>query len=278
MAQRKGGRPTAQPKRPATPGKNGSPGGRNRPPAATPVARGVRPARRKPGRPIIDQRRRPWGLISTAIALVLFAAVVLTYALTRPSTKSPSEAGAASGGSMAADPQSRPYIQPQLEETKAITGLSYKQQPNHNHVPGTVSYTTTPPTGGDHSPVWADCTGTVYATPIANENAVHMMEHGAIWITYNPQTVATGDLAQLKSLVQGTDRMALTPYPDLRAPISLQAWNYQLFVDAANDPRVSQFVTALRYNPKSTPEPNATCSNPSFQASRSKPGQPYEGG
>ena len=57
-----------------------------------------------------------------------------------------------------------------------------------------------------------------------------MLEHGAVWITYNADQVKGAQLAKLKSYVSGIDRMAMSPYPNLDAPISLQAWGYQLKV------------------------------------------------
>ena len=70
--------------------------------------------------------------------------------------------------------------------------------------------------------------------------------------------------------------MALSPYAGLKTPISLQAWGYQLFVSSPSDPRIAQFIKVLRYNPKTTPE-NASCSDPYFKPSQSRPGHPFEG-
>jgi hypothetical protein len=227
-----------------------------------------RPPARKPGKSIVNQKQTPWGLIVTTVVLVLFAAGIVTYAVTRHS-------GSDNGG-MNANPENRTYVLPEVAAAKKIPGMIYKKEPNHNHVAGTVTYNTSPPIGGDHSPYWADCTGTVYDHQIANENAVHMLEHGAVWITYNPKTATTADVTKLKSMVDGVDRLALSPYAGLKTPISLQAWNYQLFVNKATDPRVEQFVDALRYNPKTLPE-DASCSDPSFKADQSTPGHPFEG-
>ena len=47
-----------------------------------------------------------------------------------------------------------------------------------------MTYTETPPAGGPHDPVWDDCG--VYTQPLRNENAVHALEHGTVWITYRP--------------------------------------------------------------------------------------------
>ena len=114
---------------------------------------------------------------------------------------------------------------------------------------GIVKYDTSPPIGGNHSQYWANCTGTIYDHQIANENAVHMLEHGAVWITYNPKTATAADITQLKSQVDGVDRMALSPYAGLKTPISLQAWDYQLFVNKATDPRIEQFIDAVAVQP-----------------------------
>jgi hypothetical protein len=239
-----------------------------------PVATGGpgRPPARKPGKSIVNQRQTPWGLIATVVVLVLFAGGIVAFAVTRHSGGSPS----AANGSMSASPETKPYIHPEIAAAKAIPGVIYKAEPNHAHVPGTVKYDTSPPIGGDHSPYWANCTGTVYTKQIANENAVHMLEHGAVWITYNPTTASKADIATLGRLVNGVDRLALSPYAGLKTPISLQAWDYQLFVKSASDPRIEKFIVALKFNPTTTPE-NASCSDPSFNADQSTPGHPYEG-
>jgi hypothetical protein len=118
-----------------------------------------------------------------------------------------------------------------------------------------------------------------YDHQIANENAVHMLEHGTVWITYNPKTLPASAVKTLQSnYVAGVDRMALSPYKGLKTPISLQAWGYQLFVHSPTDPRIQQFINALRHAKGVTPEPNATCSGDGFKASQSYPGHPYNGG
>lgn len=241
-------------------------------PAATGPARNAaspRPPARKPGKSIVNQKQTPWGLIVTTIVLVLFAGGIVTYAVTRHNDTS------AQGG-MAANPENRTYVLPEVAAAKKIPGIIYKQEPNHNHVTDTVKYDSSPPVGGNHSPYWADCTGTVYDHQIANENAVHMLEHGAVWVTYNPKTATAADINQLKTDVAGIDRMAMSPYAGLKTPISLQAWNYQLFVNKGTDPRIEQFIEALRDNPKTLPE-DASCSDPAFKADKSTPGHPFNG-
>ena len=234
--------------------------------AASPTgSAGKPPAKRTPtkGRSIVNQRQTPWGLIITTVVIVIFAVGIVGYAVIH---KKPSSDSASS---------SNPYTQPELADAKQITGVTYKKEPDHSHVLTAVKYDSSPPVGGNHSQIWADCFGTVYPNAIANENAVHMLEHGAVWITYKPGLPAD-QIASLTKLVNGVDRMAMSPYPGLGTNISLQAWGYQLFVDNASDPRIQQFILALRFNPKTTPEQatGVTCSDPAFKRSPSTFGHP----
>ncbi len=52
------------------------------------------------------------------------------------------------------------------------------------HVPGDVDYDQAPPAGGDHDPAWLECG--VYDAPVRDENAVHSLEHGTVWVTHDP--------------------------------------------------------------------------------------------
>ena len=127
-----------------------------------------------------------------------------------------------------------------------------------------VAYNRYPPVGGPHDGTWANCNGIVYGTAVRTENMVHTLEHGAVWITYNPDTITPEDLATLTALVDGQPFTTLSPYPGLDSTISLQAWAHQLKVDTASDERVKQFITALRQNRWVYPETGATCQQPSF--------------
>ncbi|MGN6605452.1 MAG: DUF3105 domain-containing protein [Jatrophihabitans sp.] len=200
---------------------------------------------------------------------------------TAPVTTAPSRSssGAAAGGgtstsaSAGATDPNNVYIRPEPATLKAIPGVVFRPEPKHDHVDGVVRYDASPPVGGDHSAYWADCTGTIYTAPIADENAVHDLEHGAVWVTYRPG-LPQADLARLTSLFSGTDYTLVSPYPGLKSPISLQSWDYQLFLDSASDPRLIAFVNAVRANPAVTPELGASCSQPTFKAHPSTPGHP----
>ena len=60
------------------------------------------------------------------------------------------------------------------------------------HVDTPVDYPQTPPVGGPHNPVWQTCQ--FYDVEFPKERGVHSMEHGAVWITFDP-SLAAADVA-----------------------------------------------------------------------------------
>jgi hypothetical protein len=127
-----------------------------------------------------------------------------------------------------------------------------------DHVTGAVSYPMTPPVGGDHHQAWMTCDGTVYTEAVARENAVHSLEHGAVWITYNDRA-ADADVEELADKVSRTPYTLMSPEKDQSGAIMLSAWGRQLTVGSASDPRVQQFLTKYVQGAQ-TPEPGAACS------------------
>lgn len=137
----------------------------------------------------------------------------------------------------------------------------------NTHVPGPVSYQVVPPVGGPHNPIWMNA-GT-YTQPVPTERAVHLMEHGAVWITYRPdlaadQVAALTAFAGKQTLIpepsvsaQAANRyVVLSPWKDasLPAPVVISSWGYQLQVQDAADPRLQTFVDTFRNNQKYSPE------------------------
>jgi hypothetical protein len=126
-----------------------------------------------------------------------------------------------------------------------------------NHVTKPVTYPMKPPVGGDHNPVWMNCDGDVYKNPIPDVNAVHALEHGAVWVTYNDKA-ADADVKTLGAKVEKTPYSLMSPYKDQGGAIMLSAWGKQVTVNDAADPRVNQFFTKYVQGPQ-TPEPGAAC-------------------
>lgn len=128
-----------------------------------------------------------------------------------------------------------------------------------DHVTGSVTYAETPPVAGAHAATPQNCG--FYSAPVANEAAVHSLEHGVIWITYRAGLAQTEIdrlrtlAAQPKILVSMWPAESATPLP---APVVASAWNRQLRLDSASDPRLAEFISAFRSGPQS-PEPLAGC-------------------
>ena len=123
---------------------------------------------------------------------------------------------------------------PKIEGVEVFAGLK------HDHVPGQVTYPQTPPVGGPHSAAWLNCG--VYDAPVPNVNAVHSMEHGAVWITYRPG-LPEDDVNAIKRL-QGLKPayVLVSPYDGLPATVVASTWSYQLKADRVDDPRLAEFV------------------------------------
>jgi Protein of unknown function (DUF3105) len=126
-----------------------------------------------------------------------------------------------------------------------------------NHVTHSVHYSQTPPVGGDHDPQWQDCNGNVYNKPLRNENAVHALEHGSVWVTYTDKA-SQADVKTLSDMVSKKPYSLMSPYPGQPGTIMLTAWGHQLAVTTAKDPRVKQFFDTYVQGPQ-TPEPGAAC-------------------
>jgi hypothetical protein len=123
-----------------------------------------------------------------------------------------------------------------------------------SHVTGPVDYEQDPPVGGDHADRWLNCAA--YDFPVPNENAVHSMEHGAVWITYSPDLPV--DQVQTLEALADQGYILVSPYLTLEDPVVVSSWGHQLRLQSADDPRLEQFIQAFRQGPD-TPELGGPC-------------------
>lgn len=105
------------------------------------------------------------------------------------------------------------------------------------HSEGDLDYPQTPPAGGAHAPNWLACG--VYDVPVRDENAVHDLEHGTVWITHDP-AMSASDVDRLAS--QLPDNGILSPHEDLPSPVVVTVWGAQLSLDGAGDERLELFI------------------------------------
>jgi hypothetical protein len=118
-----------------------------------------------------------------------------------------------------------------------------------------ADYGMNPPAGGNHWAGWLNCG--VYSEPQQSERAVHSLEHGAVWVTYDPDALSSSQVDTLVTRLPDT-YVVVSPYPDLPAPVVASAWGAQVQLDNVDDPRLDDFVNKF-WKSAEAPEPGALC-------------------
>ena len=142
---------------------------------------------------------------------------------------------------------------------EGIEGVMAVRVPDNTHTEGIVDYQLRPPAGGAHNPKWLNCG--FYDEPTPDENLVHDLEHGAVWLAYSPD-LAAADLQVIHDMARANPKIVATPYPDLAAGVAVvaTAWARQLTLDSVDDPRLDAF-SAQYVDGSQAPEAGVTCSS-----------------
>ena len=144
----------------------------------------------------------------------------------------------------------RDLTTPSLDDVRVYEGL----RSDHIEDDEQVDYDPVPPAGGPHANVWLACG--VYDEPVRDENAVHALEHGTIWITYDPDELSIDDVEELAE--QLPDEGILSPYPGQDAWVMITVWGRQLDLRSPGDERLRLFLDAYG-DGHTSPEPMASC-------------------
>jgi hypothetical protein len=125
------------------------------------------------------------------------------------------------------------------------------------HTDSIVDYELRPPVGGIHNEAWYTCG--FYDEVIPDELVVHDVEHGAVWLAYDPDLPDT-DIAVIHDLARANAKVIATPYPDLAEgeAVVASAWARQLRLDAVDDPRLAEFVEQYQ-DGSQAPESGSSC-------------------
>ncbi|MFQ5578042.1 MAG: DUF3105 domain-containing protein, partial [Anaerolineae bacterium] len=147
------------------------------------------------------------------------------------------------------------------EAGAGLEGLVIFPDPGAGHAEGEIDYPSDAPIGGTHSPTWQNCG--IYSEPVAVEQVIHSLEHGAVWVAYRPdlpdeQVEILRDAVRRERSRRGP-LIILAPKPDLQDPIVASAWRVQLRLENASDARLPLFLGQYQKGPF-TPEPAARCS------------------
>lgn len=181
------------------------------------------------------KRRRLLAIVLSSVASVAVLALVVTFVI---SSNAPAAQGpvADASGVQTWDVPGATHVDPKTVDYKAEFGMD-------------------PPAGGPHWAVWLNCG--IYTEPQQNERAVHDLEHGAVWVTYNPDKVRGDALTTLQKRMPDTYAV-LSPYPGLDAPVVVSAWGAQLKLTGVEDKGLDTFIQKYWQSPDA-PEPGAPC-------------------
>jgi hypothetical protein len=125
-----------------------------------------------------------------------------------------------------------------------------KVGPDSQHQPGNLDYDHSPPAGGPHNYTYQNCG--FYDEPVRDENAVHSLEHGAVWITYQPD-LPQGGIERIRDLARNNSLVLASPYPGQDSPVVATAWGKQLTLQSAEDPGLKRFIKKYSEGPQ-TPD------------------------
>jgi hypothetical protein len=137
--------------------------------------------------------------------------------------------------------------------TRPTPGIAYPDQGRDHiglsdrHLP----YDSNPPTSGWHyaSPAaWG-----VYSQPLPDEQVVHNLEHGGIWISYRDPDAQV--VEKLEALMQRfPTKLIITPRPKNDSQIALAAWGHLLKLERYDEGPILAFIrTYINRGPEDVP-------------------------
>ncbi len=117
-------------------------------------------------------------------------------------------------------------------------GQEHITQGSLDHPP----YDSNPPTSGWHWPQPANWGA--YDTTLPDEQLIHNLEHGGIWISYHPEKVDADTISRLKDFSQRYPLIIVEPRPSNPSPIMLAAWQHLQALEQYDERTILEFIDA----------------------------------
>ncbi len=135
---------------------------------------------------------------------------------------------------------------------KGLLGQSFPIQGQEHITVGAThpEYNSNPPTSGWHYAQPANWG--VYQTELPDEQVIHNLEHGGIWISYKGIDDATK--TALEKIAKSRPKIILTPRLKNDAPIVLVSWGRLEKLEAFDERGILDFI---KTNKNKSPEPFA---------------------
>lgn len=120
-----------------------------------------------------------------------------------------------------------------------------------------AAYNSNPPSNGPHYSTPLACK--IYDSEITDEQAVHSLEHGAVWITYKDKNDSSlkSELSQVVN-DEGGSKLILSPRAADDSVIGIASWGRVLKLDSFDKTKIEDYIKLYRDGP-ATPEPLAGC-------------------
>lgn len=135
------------------------------------------------------------------------------------------------------------------EQGEAIPTLGGQHiAPGEQHIP----YNSNPPTSGPHS-VNPQSSG-IYDKELIDEQVVHSLEHGGVWIAYKPDLPKDQIDALNKIVRKNRAKVILSPRSKNDSPIALASWTRLAKLDKPDEKTILKFIIANRdHAPENVP-------------------------
>lgn len=112
------------------------------------------------------------------------------------------------------------------------------------------SYNSNPPTSGPHYIQPAEWG--IYESPLPDEQLVHNLEHGGLWISY--KDIDTETKVKLEAISKANGGVILTPRSANDQKIAIASWRHLETMDSYDETKILEFIEA---NKNKSPEPEA---------------------
>lgn len=143
----------------------------------------------------------------------------------------------------------------EVSTEEMLEEVEYLVITSREHTDENVDYPTIPPAGGDHLGIWHTCG--IYKVELLDEAAVHSLEHGAVWVTYQPE-IEKEEIIKLTTMFSGNPKILLSPHSQQSSSIVATAWGRRIELETSDDGILEAFVDFF-VDGETAPEAGITC-------------------